>query len=116
MKSLLSVLLFAFLSSAYGDTGLNIRLNPQVLMPGASTWLTCRVTPHEDNRKLAYGIAGVHSSERQLEGSKAAITWGPVEFKKLPCGAGPAYCIVERVNGRPLQAMATLEIAPCNVP
>lgn len=111
MKILTLLILAA--ATAKGDSGLNIRLNPQVVMPGASTWLTCRVTPDDKNRTLLYGIAGVQASERQLDGSKAAITWGPIEFKKIPCGAGPAYCIVDRQGDKPLQATATLEVAGC---
>jgi hypothetical protein len=99
--------------AAAGDRGLAIRLNPQAILAGNSVWLTCRVTPDARNRKLAFGLAGVQASERQLDGDHAPITWGPIEFKHVPCGAGPAYCIVERQGERPLQAMAELNVGGC---
>jgi hypothetical protein len=100
---------------AAGDRGLNIRVSPQAILAGNSTWLTCRVSPDDKNRKLLFGIAGSEreGSERQLDGSKAPITWGPIEFKRIPCGAGPAYCIVERVEGRPLQAIEQINVGGC---
>lgn len=101
---------------AKGDGGLNIRVNPRIVMKGQSVWLTCRVTPDKRNRKLLFGIAGSEreGSERQLGGSSAPITWGPIEFKHIPCDAGPAYCIVERQGERPLQVMETIQVAGCD--
>lgn len=99
--------------AATSDNGLNIRLSKQVVLAGQSTWLTCRVSPDSRNRKLLYGIAGMLASERQLDGKDAPITWGPTEFKHVPCDAGPAYCVVERQGERPLQAMLELQVAGC---
>jgi len=98
-----------------GDKGLNIRVYPQAVLQGNSVFLTCRVSPDDRNRKLLFGIAGSEreGSERQLDGSKAPITWGPMEFKRMPCNAGPAYCIVERQGERPLQAMEQLTVGGC---
>jgi len=102
--------------AAAGDRGLAIRLYPQAILVGNSAWLTCRVTPDSRNRRLAFGIAGSEreGSERQLDGANAPITWGPTEFKHLPCNAGPAYCIVERQGERPLQAMEQLTVGGCD--
>jgi len=106
-----------------GDKGLNIRVSPNPLLHGNSTSLTCRVTPDKKNRTLIFGIAGSgrEGSERQLfdprrpelEGAGAPITWGPFEFKAIPCDAGPAYCIVDRQGERPLQAIEQLTVAGC---
>jgi hypothetical protein len=110
-------LLLLLLAAASSDKGLAIRLYPQAILVGNSTWLTCRVTPDSRNRKLLFGIAGSEreGSERQLDGDKAPITWGPTEFRRIPCGAGPAYCIVERQGERPLQAMEQLNVGGCDV-
>jgi hypothetical protein len=118
-------LLYAFGWVVYGESGLKLTLKPQALIVGNSTWLTCRVNPDHKNRKLIFGIAGSgrEGSERSLEPpvndkgepdwSKVAVTWGPYEFKKIPCDAGPAYCIVERQGERPLQEILPLNVGGC---
>lgn len=97
------------------DPGLTIRVNPQVPLVGQSVWLTCRVTPDKRNRRLTYGIAGSgqEGSERQLDGYDARITWGPVEVKRIPCQAGPAYCIVTRSDNSIINAVAQIEVGGC---
>jgi len=110
---------------AYGESGLRLTLRPQALIVGSPTWLTCRVNPDHKNRKLIFGIAGSgrEGSERSLEPpvndkgepdwSKVPVTFGPYEFKKIPCDAGPAYCIVERQGERPLQDIMPLNVGGC---
>lgn len=114
MKTLLLLLLG--LTTVLAESGLSLRVNPLAVLVGQSSWLTCRVTPDTRNRKLHFGIAGSEreDSQRDLDGYDAPITWGPFEFKRLPCGAGPAYCIVERQGERPLQAMQQMVIGGCD--
>lgn len=112
--ALATVALYSLL--AFSDPGLSIRITPQVPLVGQSVWLTCRVTPDKRNRRLTYGIAGSghEGSERQLDGYNARITWGPVEIRRIPCGAGPAYCLVDQQGEKkPLQATATIEVGGC---
>jgi hypothetical protein len=95
--------------------GVNIRVNPAVIMHGSSTWLTCRVTPDPANRRLVYGVVNSEheNTERQLDGSKAPITWGPVEIKRVPCDAGPAYCVVFKADGSNVKAIQQINVAGC---
>ena len=114
MRATLAAALLALLA----DNGINIRLNRTVVMRGGETWLTCRVTPNKYNRTLIFGIGGTERdrSERQLDGYDAPITWGPMVVKNIPCGAGPAYCVVVRADGTSARAMQTIEVAGCNQP
>jgi len=107
--------LFAALLALTADSGINIRLNKQVVMHGGEVWLTCRVTPNKYNRTLIFGIGGTERerSERQLDGYDAPITWGPMPIKNIPCNAGPAYCVVVRADGTSARAMLTIEVAGC---
>jgi len=119
------VLMFILSVVTHGESGLSIRVSPEVMLQGNPAWLTCRVNPDHKNRKLIFGISGSNreGSERPLEPpvndkgepdwSKVPVTFGPYEFKNLPCGVGPAYCIVERQGERPLQAVKQLNIAGC---
>lgn len=115
MRLLVLLLLLSTLPLA-AEQGLNLRVSPAALIVGQSVWLTCRVTPDASNRKLHFGIAGStrEDSQRDLEGSKAAITWGPYEVPRVPCNAGPAYCVVDRQGERPLQAMQQIYVGGCD--
>ena len=92
-----------------------VTVNPRIIMVGESTWLSCRVERHPDNRVLDYGIVGSEQehSERGLEGDSSPITWPKVLIKHLPCDAGPAYCSVERADGSWIRAVQPIEIAGC---
>ncbi len=92
--------------------GVAITISPKVVLTGGSTWLTCRVTPDTRNRVLRFGIMGSERerSERQLDGYQAPITWGPFLFEHLPCGAGPAYCIVSQTDDGEVRAMTFLVV------
>ena len=81
---------------------------PRVMMAGASIRLTCRVTPHPDNRELSMGFTNWTESVRQLEGADAPIihqiTRGPV-----PCDPGEAYCRLKRTT-EGIIAKTTIEV------
>jgi hypothetical protein len=98
-----------------GADGLNIRVYPSAVLRGNSIWLTCRVTPEARNRMLMYGIVNSEqeNTQRQLDGSDAPITWGPVEIKHLGCDAGPAYCVVFRNDGSSVKATAPVSVGGC---
>jgi hypothetical protein len=110
-----AILLSLLLAATAGSSGINTRVYPQVIVAGSSIWLTCRVTPDERNRKLIYGIAGSEQeqTERQLDGYGAKITWGPTEIKRIPCDAGPAYCIVVRNDGTTSRDIKDITIGGC---
>lgn len=115
-RYLLAILTLLLLPAlVMGDSGVSTRVYPTVIMRGSSIWLTCRVTPDERNRKLIYGIVGTgqEDTERQLDGYSARITWGPVEIKRVPCDAGPAYCRVERNDGTRSQDTKPLLVGGC---
>lgn len=107
--------LLALLLAATGGSGIQTRVYPQATMAGESVWLTCRVTPDSRNRLLIYGIAGSEqeNTERQLDGYDAKITWGPTLIKRIPCDAGPAYCIVVRNDGSHVQDTKPLTVGNC---
>lgn len=115
MRALALLLILSTLPLS-AEQGLAIRVSPLVTQPGRSLWLTCRVTPDRRNRRLVFGIAGTERehSERQLDGYDAPITWGPMEIPRVPCGAGPAYCRVERQGDRALQVMQQIVVAGCD--
>lgn len=112
MKAFLLSLLLPLLA---GDSGINTRVYPSAVMAGSDVWLTCRVTPNAKNRLLIYGIAGSEqeNTERQLDGYDAKITWGPTLIKRIPCNAGPAYCIVVRNDGTHAQDTKPLTVGGC---
>ena len=95
--------------------GVNAHVYPSAILRGNSVWLTCRVTPDASNRRLVYGIVNSEqeNTERQLDGSAAPITWGPVEIKHLGCDAGPAYCVVFRHDGSVTKATAAIVVGGC---
>lgn len=114
MKALLMALLLTATLAA-GDSGINTRVYPQAIIRGNSVWLTCRVTPDARNRTLRYGVMNSEqeNSSRQLDGSDAKITWGPVEIKRVGCDAGPAYCQVLRVDGSHSEDIRPINVGGC---
>jgi hypothetical protein len=113
MKALLLTLLLPVLAA--GDSGINTRVYPQAILRGNSLWLTCRVTPNNSNRLLRYGVVNSEqeNTERQLDGKDARITWGPVEIKRVPCDAGPAYCQVLRADGSHSEDIRQINVGGC---
>ncbi len=96
---------------------IEIRLSKQVIMAGPESWtdLTCKVQRDARNRVLRYGIVGyMENSQRQIDGEAAPITFGPFHYTHLPCGAGPAYCMVVRNDGTEDHVTTDIEIAGCD--
>lgn len=110
-------LILLLLPASVDSGGINTRVYPQAIMAGSSVWLTCRVTPNVHNRTLVYGIVNSEqeNTERQLNGYDAPITWGPIEVKRVPCGAGPAYCTVLRADGSKFQNVKPLTVSGCEM-
>jgi hypothetical protein len=90
-----------------------IDVRPRILFAGGAIRLTCRVTPHADNRKLHMGFGLWTESYRELEGADAKITWEHT-FNKVPCDPGPAYCIVVKNDGRISQSALDVEVKGCD--
>lgn len=92
---------------------LNITLYPRIIQAGGSTWLTCHVPRHPDNRKLIFGITDFRdNSERDLEGERSMVTWKTL-MTHVPCEAGDAYCIVVKSDGSRERVVSNLVISGC---
>lgn len=91
---------------------ISIRVFPSVVMVGQGVGLTCKVTPHPDNRQLKMGFKLWQASERQLEGEAAPITWNMI-FGKVPCEPGEAFCAVIRSGGKVHQVTTGVEVKGC---
>lgn len=91
---------------------LRIDLRPRAVFVGGSVRLTCKVTPHPDNRLLQMGFTVWRQSERQLEGDNAPITWEEM-YHKVPCDPGDAFCRVTRSNGSIINQSTSIEVSGC---
>lgn len=89
-----------------------IRVYPQTLLVGQNVGLTCRVTPHADNRQLKMGFRLWQQSARELEGASAPVTWNFI-YQRVPCDTGEPFCEVTRADGQVLTATATMVVAGC---
>lgn len=89
-----------------------IDVNPRAVMAGGTIRLRCRVPRDEHNRKLEFGVDGYVSSQYDLEGAEARVTWERL-VDHVPCDAGPAYCAVRTDDGRWTQARQDLTIGGC---
>lgn len=103
--------LLVALSLVLGATPpVTVRVTPQVLMGGATVFVTCRVAPHAGNRELRAGIGNYTETGRQLEGLDAPITH-MFKFEHLPCDAEGAYCAVLRNDSSLYLAKANLLVS-----
>jgi hypothetical protein len=94
---------------------LQIKLSTHTLMRGQSLDITCRVTPDDRNRLLEAGVADYTSSRRDLDGSRAAVTY-LFNFTHIPCDSGPAYCAVARNDGTVTRVATEFAVADCETP
>lgn len=76
-----------------------IDVNPRAIMVGNAIRLRCRVPRDEHNRKLEMGVVDYVSSQYDLEGDAAPVTWERL-ITHMPCDVGPAYCAVQVDDGR----------------
>jgi hypothetical protein len=107
------LLLMALLATA----DIHITVFPLAALNGNSRWITCRVTPNDDNRRLIFGIENSEreNSEVPLFGAKAPITHGPFEVKRVGCDAGPdAYCIVVHADGSKKKVVQQITVSGCD--
>jgi hypothetical protein len=105
----------ALLAVAAGkEPAVKIRLYRQVMMANDWNDLTCSVRRDPANRLLQYGIMNyMERSERDLDGEKAPVTH-MFHYTHIPCGAGPAYCMVIRADNSEDHVEQSLEIAGCD--
>lgn len=84
----------------------------KVILPGGTIRLTCHVPKDADHRLLRMGIEGLRTSERELEGDRAAITH-QMYIDHIPCGYDAAFCLVTGATGKPKQASDGFVIGGC---
>ena len=72
---------------------------PNVVDQGGSVRVSCRVPKHADNRQVTLGLTNYTTSSRSLDGAHAPTNF-TMTFQHLPCDPGPAFCLVQGVNGR----------------
>lgn len=74
--------------------------------------VTCRVPRDAENRLVRYGIEGVAASESSMEGAASPAVYERW-VRRIPCGAGPAFCAVTLSTGKVRRAERSLTILGC---
>ena len=90
-----------------------LQVSPKSFMAGSDVRVMCRVEPHADNRTIEAGIGEYMRSARQLDGADSKRTF-EFWFKRVPCGAPVAYCVVHQTRGRYEVKQQQLTIAGCD--
>jgi hypothetical protein len=109
-----SIILAAVLAATAAGPRVKIRVSPATVMKNGNTNLYCTVPRNAENRLLEYGVTDFRpGSQRDLDGERAAITWGPILIEHVPCDAGPAYCAVRDQYGRWTRAEQPINVAGC---
>jgi hypothetical protein len=98
---------------ARADAGQAIRIRPRVVMRDGAVWLTCRVPRDAANRRLNYGVVDLRDSARQLDGDAAPALW-QVLIDHIPCGVGPAYCVITTATGRQTRVVVDVPVTGCD--
>lgn len=91
----------------------SVKAYPAVIMAGGTTYITCRVPRHVDNRWVEWGIENYHNSGRQLDGIHAMVTHKAM-FQNIPCDSGDAYCTVTDNMGKTKTIRAAFTVANCD--
>lgn len=104
--------LFLLFWILWDESSVSIRAYPQAVMVGQGVGLTCKVTPHPDNRQLRMGFKMWQTSTRQLEGEAAPITWNQI-FNRIPCDPGEAFCLLTRADGKTFGATIEVAVGGC---
>lgn len=90
----------------------SVSVYPRIVMAGSAMRVTCRVPRRAVHRWISWGIDGLGTSTRQLDGLDAPITFERL-FEHVSCNTGPAVCEVTDNLGRTLVASADFEIVSC---
>jgi hypothetical protein len=90
----------------------SITLYPRAVMAGNSVRMICRIVPTEATRFVSFGISGLRSSGRQVDGADGVRTY---EFlvDRVPCKVGPAFCITTDNANHQESSTLPFEIAGC---
>lgn len=106
-------LLAFLLASAAPSPRISIRVGPQVLQAGQGVTVTCTVPRHVENRRITAMLANYTSSERQIEGENAPVTFR-FTFNHIPCDVDAAVCVLQDNLGGQTAASAQLLITGCD--
>ena len=94
------------------EVELKIAVQPRVVFAGGSTNVTCSVARSEQNRWLRMGVTETRDSEKELAGAKAAVTYR-MQVTNIPCEATVAYCVLQKVGGRVMEASMPIQVLGC---
>lgn len=95
MKTTLAATLWALVAITMVLTvpRVSVRVAPNVLSPGGSLTVTCKVPKDARNRQLEIAIVGYTSHIEPLNGEDAPSVRQMV-FTRVPCGVDEAWCVV----------------------
>lgn len=91
----------------------SIKVTPQTVMAGGTIRVTCTVPRDPANRMLEVGLYPVQSSQRQLDGADARVTW-EFYFDHVPCTAERAVCLLHAQGKGDVFQEATVLVAGCD--
>ena len=94
------------------EVELKIAVQPRAVFAGGSTNVTCSVARSEQNRWLRMGVTETRDSEKELAGAKAAVTYR-MQVTNIPCEATMAYCVLQKVGGRVMEASIPIQVLGC---
>lgn len=103
--------IFAVISAA--NPRIAIKVSPQVVAAGGTIRVTCTVPRDAANRMLEVGLYPVQSSQRQLDGADARVTW-EFYFDHVPCAAERAVCLLHAQGKGDAFQEATVLVAGCD--
>lgn len=91
-----------------------LTVSPRNIIAGQALRLTCKVPRDASNRRVAYGMTLVGSSERQMEGEASRVTYEML-IEHVPCEPGEAFCEVWRTGGgRPVRVSREVTTVGCD--
>lgn len=95
MKTTLAATLWVLVAVTLGLTvpRVSVRVAPNVLSPGGSLTVTCKVPKDARNRQLEIAIVGYTSHIEPLNGA-GAPSMRQMVFTRVPCGVDEAWCVV----------------------
>jgi hypothetical protein len=104
----------AFLFALVTPTArVSIRVGPHILQAGQGVTVICTVPRHPDNRRITATITGYTSSERQIDGDDAPVTFR-FSFVHVPCDVDAAVCVLQDSLGGQATASSQLLITGCD--
>ena len=88
-----------------------IIIYPTIVQEGDAARVMCRVPRDVDNRGVTWGVELWGSSSIERAGDRAPLYTREVLLVHAPCGAGPAFCAVTRVDGTTVRVTAPLIVS-----